>query len=482
MIKKFKKINKKYIIIGGIVLLVFILFIIGSDRGENYLSYEVARADVSDKLLLAGTIEARQRVDLGFGISGRVTTNNFVTGDTVRKGQVIAEVAQNRLQSDLIQAQAQYTLTRVDGQSDVVGAESSYETQKKEQDALVTGAYRQYLGGDVQAYVVGEKDADKTSPKISGSYTGNKEGSYFIEMYRSSSESGYSFRLSGLESGTYTAYTNQLGPLGEQGLFIQFDSNTIYTNTIWEVPLPNIRSESYLARKTAYENALATRERVLTLAQNSLDRLVAEESGLTRREAEENRARAQVQAVYAQLGDGRIIAPFDGVIAKNNIAIGDMVNAFTSQVVFFADNQKKLTLNVPEIYINKVSEGDTVIITLDAYTDLTFEGVVEHIDMVDTRVDGVPVYQTEVILEDDDERIRVGMNAKANIIVKEQKEVLAIPAHYLQTTSSGVNTVLVRDDTQIIEKEVQIGIYGNDGLVEIISGLMEGETIYLLKR
>ena len=93
-------------------------------------------------------------------------------------------------------------------------------------------------------------------------------------------------------------------------------------------------------------------------------------------------------------------------MAKNDLEIGEIVNAFTPVVVVFGDFQKQLDLNVPEIYINKVQIGDTVSVTLDAYEDLSFTGTVGFIDLVDTEVDGVPVYQTDVLVNEEDERQR----------------------------------------------------------------------------
>ena len=473
--KKFNiKIKKRYIISIAIIIGVIIVFVVGKQQQDGGITYIVKRADISDQLLLAGTIDAEKRVNLGFASSGRVQKNNYEVGDYVKKGEVIAEIDQNNLQSNLIQAQASYNLTKVDTTSNLDGAQSGYDNQLAEQNSIVEGLYGQYLSTDLVAYLNDNDDTEKQAPIISGSYLGDKMGDYVIDLYKSASSSGYSFKLSGLENGTYTGYINQPGKLGEFGLYIQLDADTNYANTEWVIPVPNTRSATYLARKTAYENSLKTRDRILTDAENNLNRLATAQGGsdISRSEAQKNQARAQVSAVYAQLNNGKIVAPFDGIIARNDLEIGEIVSAYTPAVVLFANNNKELNLNVPEIYINKIELGDSVNISLDAYSEDIFSGVVSFIDFINTEVDGVPVYKTEILLNNDDPRIRVGMNAKASIISDERKQVIAIPKHYIKD-----GFVQLQKNNETHKTSVEIGLNGNEGLVEIISGLNEGDII-----
>ena len=158
----------------------------------------------------------------------------------------------------------------MDTSNNAKGAEIDLIAQKREQDALVEAAYQNYISGDLQAYFVGG-DKDRVPPIISGSYTENKIGEYNISVYSSAANSGYSMRLSGLASGTQTAFSSQPGPLGNDGLYLQFSNAENYGNTNWVVPVPNTRSATYITRKKAYENALATRERVLSGAETNLN-------------------------------------------------------------------------------------------------------------------------------------------------------------------------------------------------------------------
>lgn len=474
--------KKRYWIILIIIAIVAGLIIFKKGKDDSYTAYTVIRQDVSDELLLAGTIDAQKRVDLGFASSGRIKKINFETGDIVKKGDVIAEIEQNRLGADLKQAQANLNLTRANTSTDLDSAKISYETVKIEQDAIVEGLYQEYLSGDLRAYNLDENPRDRQAPVVSGSYLGDIEGEYILDLYSSSSESGHSFKLSGLEKGTYTAQEFQPGVLGSNGLYIQFDENSSYSNTEWVVPVPNIRSTTYISRKRAYENSLVTRTRILSDAQNSLNRVsgIDENSNTSIEEAKRAQARAQVNAVAAQLGDGKIRAPFDGVVAKHELEEGEIISAFTPLVVMFANQTKELKLNTPEIYINKIDVGDLVNINLDAYPDEEFIGRVEFIDVIDTEVDGVPVYKTEIILEGEDPRIRIGMNAKAKIIADKKESVIAIPVHYIQGEEEKFVNIRTSETPLKYEKRIiQTGFKGNNGLIEITSGLAENDIILI---
>lgn len=482
--KKLRTVKTKFWVIGLIALAILALIIFGLKKKNDdaYSTFSVKETTVSDQLLLAGTIDAKDRVDLGFATSGRVKAVNFNVGDTVKKGQVIAEVEQNRLASELTNAQAGLTLTNVDTSNDEQVLTSDLDVITQEQNALVNSAYRQFISGDLRAYSLDDNDRNIQAPIITGNYLSEIQGEYVIDMYSSGADSGYSFRLSGLGEGTYTAENNNAGKLGEDGLFIQFFSDNNYGNTDWVVPVPNTRSATYIARKSAYENALAARERVITAAENNIARSTgtANNSEIARSAALRNQARARVNGVATQLSDGKIRAPFDGIIARNDLEIGEIVNAFSTEIIMFGGEEKELNLNTPEIYINKIAVGDSVAVTLDAFNDIVLTGTVSFIDFIDTEVDGVPVYKTDIVIDTLDDRIRSGMNAKASIISEQRENVLAVPAHYIQENENGEQYVLVsNNDNQNTFNEVVVatGLRGNEGLVEVLTGLKKGDII-----
>lgn len=482
MIKKIKKIKKKYWIIIGIIILVIAALFFAKNKKNDYPSYKVTKTTVSDELVFAGIVDAERRVDLGFAAGGRVIKNNVKEGDFVKKGQLLAEVDQSAVRAGLIQAKANYQLTKIDTETNANNTSTSYEEQLKEQNTIVENLRQQYISGDLRAYIVDKDDLSKqvSAPIVSGTYSGQEKGKYILDIYSSAANSGYSYTYSGLEAGRESVEINNPGKLGNNGLYIQFPSR-VRQNIKWEIPVPNTRSQSYLSRKTAYENALAARSKILSDAKNNVDKLIKNISSSTvsYSDARIKNARAQINASAVRLSDGKIRAPFDAYVVKDNLEVGETVQALNPQITLFANQKKKLILNTPEIYINKIHLGDKVNMTLDAYPDIKFNGHISKIDNIDTLDNGVPVYQTEVIFDDEDSRLRVGMNAHAKIILSKKENVIAIPQHYIQTVDGISKVKVLNNEDKFKERIIKTGFKGNDSLIEVTSGLSLGEVLVL---
>jgi HlyD family secretion protein len=477
-IKKKFKFKKRYIALVVIVILV-ITAVAGGQKARRDAKefHEVSRADISEQVTLAGDIDIEDRADLGFGFSGRVASVLVEEGQAVEAGDFIAQLSMNQLQAELLEAQANLQQARASQGSTSVDLSFAFENLQntvEEQDVSVQTAYRALLNNDLQAYT--EDNTSATPPVISGTYTGTTEGEYIISMYNSNAPSGYSFTISGLEDGFASARTNSPGVLGEQGLFIQFDAASRYENTEWVIPIPNTRSSTYTTNKNAYDQAVATRLRTISQVEDDYAALEAEESQGSSL-AGVSAAEARVEAVRAQMRDGVIRAPFDGIVGKIDLVEGEVVSGNTAYVTIVGDTRFELELDVPEIDVAKISTGDMIDITLDAYGDsVVWQGAINSIDVIDTIVDGVPVYETRAAIVNPDERIRVGMSAKAEIVTQEKQSVLTAPKYFFTRTSEGYEAIVLRgeDEETVL---VELGIEGNDGMVEIVSGLQAGDTL-----
>jgi multidrug efflux pump subunit AcrA (membrane-fusion protein) len=83
-----KKNKKNYILVIAVIAVIISFIVFKKQNSDNYIEYTVVKQDISDELLLAGTIDAERRVDLGFANSGRIKKINFSIGDMVKKGDV----------------------------------------------------------------------------------------------------------------------------------------------------------------------------------------------------------------------------------------------------------------------------------------------------------------------------------------------------------------------------------------------------------
>ena len=526
-----KLLSKRTLIIVLLVFVMIALFIIRGDRASDQtLTYVVSTRDVEQAVQLTGVVEAVDQVDLSFATNGTVKSVAIKQGDPVVAGDILLELDHDALDADLAQAQsnraaaqsnvafAQASLERAQAALDLIRAQNrgsdtgrvSVEDQlintQVEQATLVSNAYAELLNNDLAAYPTLVNET-VVSPIISGSYLSDDAGTYELQFYRSSAGTGLSARYTGLETGTIT-FDNYGIPiaLGTRGLFIALPSDGDsynYNNSEWEVPIPNTRSGTYQTKLSLYERALETQTQAIQQAEAAVAILDAQEASgieivsvtsaqeaqaaaavqearavLAQRVAATAQADAAVAAVEARIEDARIRAPFSGVVAKLDVTVGENVPAQSPLVTIITSGQYELRMNVPEIEVAKIAVGDETKIRLDVYGESAeWEGTVESIELIETKVDGVPVYESTIVVANPDNRMRVGMNARARILLAAESNVLAVPASYVVTVDDTAQVLVRTGDRLIEDRMVELGILGTDSFYHIRSGVQADETL-----
>lgn len=121
---------------------------------------------------------------------------------------------------------------------------------------------------------------------------------------------------------------------------------------------------------------------------------------------------ARVNAAKAKVDSFSVTAPFDGVVAKMNAKTGNSINA-GEVAVTVADFSAWVvkTTDVTEIDVVKLSEGQPVAITFDAFPEKELQGNIVSIGQTYTENQGDVVYEVTVMLADVDPSMRWGMTA-----------------------------------------------------------------------
>ena len=164
-----------------------------------------------------------------------------------------------------------------------------------------------------------------------------------------------------------------------------------------------------------------------------------------------------------------------------DVKVGENVVA-NQDVLGIISDGFSIKVDISEADISKVSVEDTVRITLDAYgDDVFFEGSVVDIEPAQTEISGVVYYNITILFdgEADAYEIRSGMTANVDILTDRKENVLVVPRRAV-LTQDGKKIVRVVTDTEkgiFEERDVETGLSGDDGLVEIVSGVEEGEEI-----
>ena len=197
-------------------------------------------------------------------------------------------------------------------------------------------------------------------------------------------------------------------------------------------------------------------------------------------------ARLSLQRAQDALENYTITAPISGTVIEKNIKAGDNVNNIESGAlaVIYDLSYLKLEMNISELDLSKIQEGQLVDITADAIPGEVFTGVVDRVSINGTTTNGFTTYPATILLEDYG-GLNPGMNVSADIIVERTENALSIPAAAVQrgdtvlvpqagALSEDGSTVV--DPTKAEERAVTLG--GGDGeYVEITSGLSEGDAV-----
>ncbi len=240
------------------------------------------------------------------------------------------------------------------------------------------------------------------------------------------------------------------------------------------------RDANNAAAKATVANAVAT------LVARTAD-LTATNAGIPDAEANAlraavTRAQANYSAALVALTHAQITAPIDGIVTDIFIDEGEYVTPGTRGIrVESADNVFTLTLDVPESDIASLAVGQTAAVTVDAIGETVFAGSVVSVAPTQKDIEGAVFYEAEVLLADaTSATLRTGMSADAVVNIATKENVLFV-AQRAVLRKDGVDYVRIPagNESGFEERAVTVGLRGDDGFVEIVSGVNEGEQVVI---
>lgn len=198
---------------------------------------------------------------------------------------------------------------------------------------------------------------------------------------------------------------------------------------------------------------------------------------------------AGVRSVEVQMENTRIRAPFDGTILTKNADVGEVVAPFGAAsnsrgaVVMMADmSSLEVEADVSESNIEKISDGQPCEITLDAFPEKRYRGVVGKI--VPTADRAKATVLTKVRFIDRDSRVLPEMSAKVSFLTEalsdsaaSEKPKLVISAAAI-VSKDGAKYVFVIKENVLARRNVTLGD-AIGGSVEVLQGLSAGESVVL---
>ena len=186
-----------------------------------------------------------------------------------------------------------------------------------------------------------------------------------------------------------------------------------------------------------------------------------------------HRATAQREKVKETSDDYEVMAPWDGIISKVMVSDGNYVVPRTVMVEIFDPKSLVVRSAVPEAQSQELRLGMEVAVKLDAYNDKTFRGKVSRIYPELDRRTRTRTAEVEVV---DAVDLVPGMFARLNLILKSEKDTIAVPSEAVIVTPKGLRVAYVVEDGKAQQRKITTGIEGG-GKIQILSGIKAGDQI-----
>lgn len=173
-------------------------------------------------------------------------------------------------------------------------------------------------------------------------------------------------------------------------------------------------------------------------------------------------------------------APISGRVTSFAPTVGTMVSQSMSIAKIADTDELQIKVNVAERFISRISDGQTAVVTFDAYPGVSFTAKVFEVSPVlDTTTRTMAI---KLRVEPADPRIRVGMYARVRLVTNTRKNAIVIPEASVVTRNAKDNVFIIVPAASESEKptvriaEITRGI-SVDGRTEVISGITAGDEI-----
>lgn len=498
----FRKLIRSRIVIGIIVALVVIVggYFAFFRHSPTYQFITAQRGSITESVFITGNTTPAQSVSLAFGSSGIVSNTYSGLGKQVASGQVLAELNMSDLVAQLHQAEANVSAqqAKLEGLQSGARPEDIALYKQKYADAssaLVIAMNNAYL--QTENAVLGHVDTIFTNgttvnPNIKiATQSQNEKGS--IEMDRiiaGEKLKKWKTSLAGLNVSSDDKSINDTRLVGRDA--IVFISSFI--NRLGTIVVDLNQNSSNLSQadidayrtniNTAGQNvssAASTEQTAYANWTSASQTLISQESGskpedISAQSAAVKSTQASVDSAYAKIQNAQIIAPISGIVTQFDAKIGQLASPSTPLVSIISSDGYEVDAGVSETDIGKISLGDKVSMTLDAFPSEIFTGSVFYIAPAQTNNQGVITYQTKISFDKPDSRLKSGFTANINIETNHKDNIIVLPQYAILQNDHGT-FVETLENKKVKLNPVTLGIQDQKGNVEIISGVTEGEQV-----
>lgn len=201
-----------------------------------------------------------------------------------------------------------------------------------------------------------------------------------------------------------------------------------------------------------------------------------------------NQEQSKLTRLNELLNELKILAPKDGMIVYkrtwdgSKITSGSQISVWDPTVATLPDLSKMVTQTyVNEIDISNLKKGLTVKLSVDAFPDKIFSGIVNDVANVGEQLPNgdSKVFEVTIELNEQDTLLRPSMTTNNNILIEEIENALYIPQEGVFVNDS-ISYAIIESGIGLKKQKIELG-KTNANFVVVKKGLGEGESILLVK-
>jgi RND family efflux transporter MFP subunit len=195
------------------------------------------------------------------------------------------------------------------------------------------------------------------------------------------------------------------------------------------------------------------------------------------READVRSAQQALADSKQRLEDAALKAPFAGFVSVVSVEEGDEVQANTAIVEIVDPTVVEVDGIVDEIDVLSVRVGTRTEVTVDALPDRMLEGTVTEITPGARNQQGVVTYPIRIQVEVPEGLVlREGLSSVANIVLREERNVLLLPQQALYGTFDQPVVKVLNGKGNLEERPVELG-NSDEFWITVRAGLKEGDQV-----
>jgi HlyD family secretion protein len=457
------------------------------------------KQNLQETVLSTGQVVSGVDLNLSFQGSGIVRSISVKEGDKVYQGQILASLNQSSAlavltsaRGSLVQAQAAYDkLLNGASQSDVqalenavsaakVNLSSAYNNSLSTLNSAYTAIYNAYSTvTTLQNNYFSTTDQPSISVQENKGYMGDNLAKARISIDKANSAGETDLAISNLSNYLISTFNSLqiIRDQCDQGGYYSKVSATDKTS----IDTQKTAVSTAMTSVNTLQNSVASYKAALKTAQ---DNLSAKQEKPRQEDIDSAKgmvlsAQGQVDSAQTALNNLIIVAPLSGTITQVDAKVGELATPSKEVMVLQDVGNLHAEADVSEANIASLQLGQPIDYTFDALgPDEHFAGKVLSINPASTIISGVVDYLVKGSFENVP-NIKPGMTANMTILVAKKDNVLAVPSTAV-INKNNKQYIRVIDDLKkktYHEVQVQTGLQADGGLIEIVSGISEGQEI-----